>query len=704
MKKHLLFLLLGFSIVTIAFSQCPPPLPGYLTIPYSTGFESGIDPNFTLVTQNGSAIIHTQGYFNTSWGTAAPHTGTWMMGMHQPNGGNYAQNEVWIKLDLCGKSSVYFDFWWMEWNDESEVQDGIFFSDNGGSSFTKVHNLPGASYTDLTWQHFVLNVDSLCNVHGLTMNSTFVIKLQQYDDYYFNGGNDGHFYDDISIYSLNVIDTNVGVTQLVVPGTSCGNTDDTLRIEVTNFGIEPLSNIPVQYSVNNGPFLPAGTITGPLASNQSAVLTVTGLPYSGVGTFLVKARTVFTGDTVPGDDLDSVTYQNNPVPSQPVASNVTVCYGNPLQISATGGPFLDWRSSPNGSVIFTGSTYAPPSNPGNYTFYVNARDSIGCLSAQTMVAATVTPPMQVSVLHPGVNSLCPGTTLTTGVVGNYSTYQWNSGQTTAAITVSSGGLYYVEVTDVNGCIGFSDTVTVSMLPAPPVPAVSANPGNMACAGDSILLISSISSNIVWNDVQQSTSQSIYVHTSGTYSVTHTANSGCQSVSQPVTVTFTPAPQISFAMSLPSQFCAGDTLDLDGLASPAGGTWSGPSVSNDMFMPVTPGNVTLMYSYTDNNGCSGTGTHAMQVVACQTGIQELPAGTYISHWPVPATDFLNIRYELGTLRGFAEIRDMSGKMILRSQEMTGNGQSQLPVQSLAAGTYLIVYYLDGYVVTDRFIKI
>lgn len=184
----------------------------YATLPYSTGFESGLDANWVTQSTPNTGRIQTWGFI--PWAaidTAFPHTGQQMLGMDVPSasGGTFHTNESWMRLDLSGASQVVLDFWWQEWNDESHVEDGVFFSDNGGTSFVKVLDLPGSQYTDLTWTNFVLNVDSLCMVNNLSLTATFVVKFQQYDNFYFAGGNDGHLYDDISVTGVTCVNPPV---------------------------------------------------------------------------------------------------------------------------------------------------------------------------------------------------------------------------------------------------------------------------------------------------------------------------------------------------------------------------------------------------------------------------------------------------------------------------------------------------------------
>lgn len=179
-------------------------LTNYATIPYSTGFENGtLDANWYTTSSGNNGRIQIWNSTSLVWSgdTAKAHTDSLWLGLDCNPGGTYITNEAWIGLDLSGNTNVRFQFWWAEWNDETEPQDGIYVSDNGGSNFTKVLDLNGASYTDLQWNYFDINLDSVNTFHGLSYTATYVVKLQQYDDYYLAGGNDGFLFDDINVVS-----------------------------------------------------------------------------------------------------------------------------------------------------------------------------------------------------------------------------------------------------------------------------------------------------------------------------------------------------------------------------------------------------------------------------------------------------------------------------------------------------------------------
>jgi PKD repeat protein len=162
--------------------------PSYAGLPYSTGFESGsLDQYWTTRSDNSEGRILVT--------TANTPRGSYHLTMDDNlNGSLYAQNEAWLHVDLSGQSNVNLSFWWKEFSDEDHTQDGVFFSDDGGGSFTKVHSLIGGT---ATYQQIALDVDQLAAANGLSLTGTFVIKFQQYDNYGIT--TDGMAFDDVSV-------------------------------------------------------------------------------------------------------------------------------------------------------------------------------------------------------------------------------------------------------------------------------------------------------------------------------------------------------------------------------------------------------------------------------------------------------------------------------------------------------------------------
>ena len=175
----------------VGYITVTDPADTYANLPYSNGFESGAFDQYWTATEGveGRIAITTA---NT------PHSGSYHLVMDDhTNGGSYSLNTADLGLNLSGQGQVDLSFWWKDFSDETHSQDGVYFSDNGGSSFVKVLDLNGASYTNNVWNQFDLDVDVLAAGAGLSLSSQFVVRFQQYDNY--AATTDGMAFDDITV-------------------------------------------------------------------------------------------------------------------------------------------------------------------------------------------------------------------------------------------------------------------------------------------------------------------------------------------------------------------------------------------------------------------------------------------------------------------------------------------------------------------------
>jgi len=174
--------------LAVGVGTIPQPPADYATLPYSTGFESGALDNHWNTYKSNSAgrtrVLNTNG----------PFAGSYHMVMDVSTSGVFNQNEAWLHLNLAGHSQVNLAFRWKEFGDETHTQDGVYFSNNGGTSFVKVQSLSGSS---TAWASFNLDLDALAAANGLSLTSTFIVKFQQYDDFPIT--TDGFAFDEISV-------------------------------------------------------------------------------------------------------------------------------------------------------------------------------------------------------------------------------------------------------------------------------------------------------------------------------------------------------------------------------------------------------------------------------------------------------------------------------------------------------------------------
>ncbi|MBT8271325.1 MAG: T9SS type A sorting domain-containing protein, partial [Bacteroidia bacterium] len=172
-------------------------------------------------------------------------------------------------------------------------------------------------------------------------------------------------------------------------------------------------------------------------------------------------------------------------------------------------------------------------------------------------------------------------------------YEWNTGETTASITVSpeQTTAYFVTISS-NNCQATDDViVTVSEYP-------EVNAGNdiTICQGESVTLTANSNSELLWNTGQSGSSITVSPDETTTYTVT-ASQGGCETTDE-VTVFVNPLPEAFAGNDV--NITAGDSVTL----TASGGDsflWStGESTSSIMVSP----DQTTAYSVTvTTNGCS-----------------------------------------------------------------------------------------------------
>jgi len=191
------------------------------------------------------------------------------------------------------------------------------------------------------------------------------------------------------------------------------------------------------YSWSNGSISPnlVATQTGSyylIASNQ----------YHCSGTSNSIAVTVTPGPSVSISALDTTNF----------------CEGNSVTLNSTGSfPIYNWSSgqtSPNVTV----------SESANYSLQVT--DSNGCKGQSNSIVVNVYTNPYPSVLASKGLALCGVDSTTMSTTVPYESYNWSTGQSSSEITATQPGKYAVWVSDSHGCLGKSDSVTLTVSPQP----------------------------------------------------------------------------------------------------------------------------------------------------------------------------------------------------------------------------------------------
>jgi hypothetical protein len=201
-----------------------------------------------------------------------------------------------------------------------------------------------------------------------------------------------------------------------------------------------------------------------------------------------------------------------------------------------------------------------------------------------------------------------------------------------------------------------------------------------CSGGTISLPSVSNENVsgTWSPAINNTATTTY---------TFAPNTGQCANTQPMTVTVNPLPTVTLA-SFNSVCDTAGVVNLTG-GSPAGGTYSGTSVSNNSFnTSVGIGSYPITYSYTNSNGCSSNATQNLLVISCAgSDVIELKDNGIVLY-PNPALDAFTVETSEDLTGKSFIIHDVSGR-ILSSGKLIGN-KTTIQVSVLSTGTYYLKF--------------
>ncbi|MCW3103283.1 MAG: hypothetical protein JWO09_1723 [Bacteroidetes bacterium] len=284
--------------------------------------------------------------------------------------------------------------------------------------------------------------------------------------------------------------------------TATPGTNVTYTLTVTD-AVSAVATSTVTVTVNPTPIIVVNSPS--VCAGMSASLTATGGSgyFWSPGTYLSSVSTASPTCITPaatitytvsgtaggctGTALSTVTV--DPVPSPYAGSDQTVCTGDPVTFSASGGGGTtyswDFGDGVNSTLLSPTHTYVVP---GTYTATLTSATGAGC-SGTDNVIITVNPNPVItitSVTNASCNGVCDGsmTAAGSGVPGPFS-YAWAPSGIFAAVAPSlCGGITYtVTVTSPTGC----SSTQVASITEPPAIMVNAGPDQNVCTGSTTTL-------------------------------------------------------------------------------------------------------------------------------------------------------------------------------------------------------------------------
>ncbi len=269
------------------------------------------------------------------------------------------------------------------------------------------------------------------------------------------------------------------------------------------------------------------------------------------------------------------------------------------------------------------------------------------------------------------------------------TYQWYRNDTLLPGAVSSnytatiGGIYKVVATNAgNNC---SNQKVAEVLIGSSDPAVISLPQTTFCADDTPVQVTatppggSLSGPGIEGDSFDPSGLS------GVQTLSYTVTSdGCTQTGI-TTVTVNSLPTVEWTAPIMLEaYCLNEEITLSG--TPAGGAFSGPGVTGNLFSAgdAGVGNFTITYTYTDPNGCSGSAVSPVILVSsCYVSLTENDAAGF-ELFPNPTGGLLFIRSETDLNR--VSVLSSAGATVWES-DLNGS-EFQADISRLSGGVYTV----------------
>lgn len=276
------------------------------------------------------------------------------------------------------------------------------------------------------------------------------------------------------------------------------------------------------------------------------------------------------------------------------------CLGSEQEFDVADGGTYYWAEGSLTNYIDTTTLneFAYTSSGSSVAIYVTVETPEGCLSYDSLNYTLVNPP-QVDLGND--TTICPGTYLdldATNQNGGLTQYLWNTGSQSSIESVTSPGVYYCTLTNLDYCTA-TDSIEIFNYPVSPLDLG----GDVAfCLGDTVVLDAGSQftfDGYEWSD--NSANSTLEVTQFGTYSVIATDANDCEFYD---TIAFTPG-YTYFTLYDDTTIYLGSTIDL---TAETGVSYEWNTGDTIQTITVSPQNDTL-YEVTieQTNGCFRVGT-------------------------------------------------------------------------------------------------
>jgi hypothetical protein len=347
-----------------------------------------------------------------------------------------------------------------------------------------------------------------------------------------------------------------------------------------------------------------GTFAGPgiIGNSFSPVAAASGLH--------TIVYTYTDGNGCTNTSVQQVAVNDLPLPVITPSGTSDICAGENITLDAGAGfaGYL-WSNGANGQSISVDAA-------DDYS--VTVTTAAGCVGTSADVTVIVNA-LPVVDLGPDT-TVCTGSTFTLDAGNLGLDFSWSTFEITQSITVSTTGVYSVDVTNSNGCVGTDEIlVSVSTLLDP---VVVANGPVIFCDGDSVSLDAG-SGYLDYSWSNGSSDQVITVSTPGVFEVTVVDQFGCSGSDDEI-VSILQLPNAVIQPSGTIAICSADTVTLSASNTFASYEWS-PGLQTTPSIEVWQAGTYTVTVVDPNNGCEATSDEVVVTVNSSVPPTIVPSG-------------------------------------------------------------------------------
>ena len=203
-------------------------VPQAASLPFSDDFETGTLSADWLIQRTTQAQVQVS--------SAYPYSGTQSVLLSKVVSDSTDSTAAMIlTLDFVGEPSAVLNFWWREFNDENDPEDGVFISNDYGANWYQVLSFNNGPQV---YQREFIDLAAAAAANGLTFNDHFQIKFQFRD-------NESIPHDGIAIDEVQVTNAQA-ISSVAISGPTTGLSQVPQTFTAT---VSPLNTTPpITYS------------------------------------------------------------------------------------------------------------------------------------------------------------------------------------------------------------------------------------------------------------------------------------------------------------------------------------------------------------------------------------------------------------------------------------------------------------------------